>query len=410
MPYTFMIWNNKDYEVEIPALGDLFQVTEITPDLLNPHWGKGTFIALEPHDSDEQLRAEPAQARAELARAREELAQARRQLAAPVQRCGYCGYRYSAGTNRENFNVMAEHIKSCPRHPLARALTELAQRDRKHKNNIKMIRVRGQELDRVRANLAQVREEAALLNMVLTDANELHAEVRAELAQARAELAQVHENNEYSTRILRETNDKLAQALMQARAELKDLQETDRKFRQQIRRNRDYWYDKAVAAECECDKWRKEARALETAAKGLRRQLAEAVVAQADAELAVHVHDKACRKLAQAERRLRQEAEQELKQRQRQIDLLSGAELRAHQAEQRAECAKARAALVNEKTAYLLDQLASHTAAHADSYADPNSSWTLLRRAEIKAARKLAAEIRKVLDDNQTRLLKRRLA
>ena len=59
------------------------------------------------------------------------------------------------------------------------------------------------------------------------------------------------------------------------------------------------------------------------------------------------------------------------------------------------------AALVNIKTADLLERLASHTAAHADSFADPNSSWTLLRRAEIKAARELAAQIREALDDNQ---------
>jgi len=49
-------------------------------------------------------------------------------------------------------------------------------------------------------------------------------------------------------------------------------------------------------------------------AEGLRRQLAQAVVAQADAELAAHVHDKACGELAQTvytERKLRQEVEKQ---------------------------------------------------------------------------------------------------
>jgi len=59
-----------------------------------------------------------------LTQARIELAQAQEQLSNPVQRCGYCSYK---ATGADAFKVVAEHIKSCPEHPLAGALAELAQ-------------------------------------------------------------------------------------------------------------------------------------------------------------------------------------------------------------------------------------------------------------------------------------------
>ena len=154
------------------------------------------------------------------------------------------------------------------------------------KANVRLTR----DLMQTRAELAQERERADLLNMVLTDANELHAEVRAELTQAHEELAAVdralgefycpvlnpetgeecgayfqdHGVMDMSCALQRQQDDaeELRQQLAQARAELKDLHETDHEFgRLAIRRNRDYWYDKAVAAECECDEWRKKAQA-----------------------------------------------------------------------------------------------------------------------------------------------------
>jgi chromosome segregation ATPase len=51
-----------------------------------------------------------------------DLAQLQRRLATTVQRCGYCGYK---ATGADAFNLVAEHIKTCPSHPLAKALVEL---------------------------------------------------------------------------------------------------------------------------------------------------------------------------------------------------------------------------------------------------------------------------------------------
>ena len=168
---------------------------------------------------------------------------------------------------------------------------------------------RKKELTQTRAELVQERKRADLLNMVLTDANELHAEVRAELTQAHEELAQAQatgtrtcadltiaqvrlgkardysEGLEQRVENLNQLLDGQSVKLAQARAELKDLHETDHKFgRQTIRRNRDYWYDKAVDAEAERDKMRKEAQVQSdevqrdwlspVEAEGLRRQLA----------------------------------------------------------------------------------------------------------------------------------------
>jgi len=97
-------------------------------------------------------------------------------------------------------------------------------------------------------------------------------------------------------------------------------------------------------------------------AEGLRRQLAQAVVAQADAELAAHVHDKSCGELAQTvhtERALRREAEQRAKgalatarkraarmgeaerRANKAVKQLIRAGEREHQSEQRAERAEA---------------------------------------------------------------------
>ena len=130
-------------------------------------------------------------------------------------------------------------------------------------------------------------------------------------------------------------------------------------------------------------------------AEGLRRQLAQAVVAQADAELAAHVHDKSCGELAQTvytERQLRREAEQgrrdALKTAQNRTIRLEQAEHRARSAEQRAERAEALAALVNEGAAELLERLAK--------YADTWGDWDTCSD-DTGAAHDLATRIREAL-------------
>ncbi|MCK5644596.1 MAG: hypothetical protein KAJ19_27610 [Gammaproteobacteria bacterium] len=338
-----------------------------------------------------------------------ELAQAQRRLAVLSQTCAYCGYRCSAGTNTENFNAVAEHIKSCPKHPLAGALAELAQ---------------------ARANLADsitVRQSMAQM-----------------VEERDAELEKTHEYTRRMVGLVAERDVKLAQA----RKELKDLQGANREFARQladVTENRDYWYETCLTAERERNKARQDAQDQRdpAEAEGLKKQLAEmktrrdywykegrcnnerlqaerdkwrrdweSTMAEllnaherlatldaaeaalegcgidgirdkfngladaieqmaahifklgelvADAEIAEHVHGKSLDEMAQTvqtERQLRQEAEaiardrdnicyeeyskrleaeRELRQRQHQIDLLSGAELRGYQAEQRAE-------------------------------------------------------------------------
>ena len=40
--------------------------------------------------------------------------------------CIYCGHRYPPGTPVVRATVLYEHIKTCPKHPLAKALDEMA--------------------------------------------------------------------------------------------------------------------------------------------------------------------------------------------------------------------------------------------------------------------------------------------
>jgi len=39
--------------------------------------------------------------------------------------CVYCGHRYPPGTPDVRDNILYEHIKICPKHPLAHALAEI---------------------------------------------------------------------------------------------------------------------------------------------------------------------------------------------------------------------------------------------------------------------------------------------
>lgn len=45
MPYTMMIY--PDEKLEIPKEGDIFIVTKVTGDIIDLHWGRGTYIKLE---------------------------------------------------------------------------------------------------------------------------------------------------------------------------------------------------------------------------------------------------------------------------------------------------------------------------------------------------------------------------
>jgi len=203
-------------------------------------------------------------------------------------------------------------------------------------------------------------------------------QLRAELAQAHIELRQVKKlwlNRAGAT---------------QLRNELKDLRGANRALGQQLADltdNRDYWYDKALEAEAERDEARKEAQEQSdevqehwlspAEAVGLQRQLAQAVVAQADAELAAHVHDKACCELAQTVR-----TERALRREQKRI-LNSKRQLLREMA-QRATRAEALAGLVTPGLERLLVRL--------------SSAWIPLK--DQMKVRALAAQIREALDEH----------
>jgi coenzyme F420-reducing hydrogenase delta subunit len=156
------------------------------------------------------------------------------------------------------------------------------------------------------AELTQTQEEAARLGTALADAcaardalvqerNDAKEEAAVwfdetmkhggKLRQARTELAQRQESQAYTDGILRKTNNELADALTKVKAaigglhaeladtcdahdvlakKLKDLQGASRVLEQHVawvKKNRDYWYDKAMDAEASRDKMRKIAQA-----------------------------------------------------------------------------------------------------------------------------------------------------
>jgi len=146
-------------------------------------------------------------------------------------------------------------------------------------------------------------------------------------------------------------------------------------------------------------------------AEGLRRQLAQAVVARADAELAAHVHDKSCGELAQTvytERQLRREAEKhraDARLAQHVLELKVGLERQSayteralrQEAEQRAE---ALAALVNEETAALLERLADYARRAAKAAkGSPDDVDEAYNDEEI--TRELATRIREALEETE---------
>jgi len=167
------------------------------------------------------LRQQLTQAHAELATIGK-LAQAKQMC---MHTCAYCDYQYPLES------TLAEHIKSCPKHPLSSALTELTQiraelasvcttrdalarecnqleDDREYNASLVMERDRtiahvrqelkdlqgaNREYRRQLTALARTQEENTALRLALKGANELSREWQTELAQARAELAVVDE-------------------------------------------------------------------------------------------------------------------------------------------------------------------------------------------------------------------------
>lgn len=207
----------------------------------------------------------------------------------------------------------------------------------------KLLAVNIEEIIRLRAELTQERERANLLNIVLVDANELHAEVRAELTEVRASWLSPAEAEglrgqlakaEDEAKQLQAWIDDFHSALLgmhkvldeyQAEASTANVQTRIARLGQHLEEaeiatdeaEHAYWkiYSRLAVVKVGRDFWRKRSCALERrrdAAEGEQALQNERQLWQ-DAELAAHVHDKACGELAQTvhtERRLRQEAEQ----------------------------------------------------------------------------------------------------
>lgn len=245
-----------------------------------------------------------------------------------------------------------------------------------------------------------MRRELERLQSKLTDACAARDALAAELADAQR----------VALSYLRMATERKAE-LAQARAELKDLHETDHKFgRLTILRNRDYWYDKAVAAECESDEWRKKAQAhLATldAAEAATIEAAEALlharrIAQPwfrraqEAELAAAVLKKLVKELAEEHDQLVDRIEDAMRQIEKYDEHIAENHIqyavedileRLREAEQRATRAEALAQLVTPGLAQLLERLAHHAHFHD---------------GDAGATYALAAQIRKALDDNKT--------
>lgn len=180
-----------------------------------------------------QLRAELAQARAELAAVDKGLS--------------------------EFYSFYDDHGVCVMRQELERLRAELVQRDRKHKNNAKIIQIKSQEISRVRTKLAQARDELAhakiqanKFSAALTDA----CATRDALAR---KCTQLEEDREYNARLVEERDRTIAHV----RRELKDLEGANRAYEQQVRNlvnNRDFWVETCRAAERERDQIRKEAQ------------------------------------------------------------------------------------------------------------------------------------------------------
>jgi len=293
-------------------------------------------------------------------------------------------------------------------------------------------------IKRQKAELAQAKTEAARLGTALTDA----CATRDALAR---ECNQLEADREYNAGLVEERDKNLAQA-------------------------RDFWYKNTLDAEAERDKMCKEAQEQSDLVRKLRQATAaeEAAIVEAaealvecllpmifvkdepvfyrafsqlkavlehrseaaakllerlaTAELAAHVHDKACGELAQTvhtERAQRREAEQcddasrlvidgvhealDECQIERNYDDGTPASLRTRVfwLNQRAERAEALATLVNERLAGLLNQLASNTQTLSRVADKPSESAMRLLHEDAEAARKLAAQIREALDDSQ---------
>jgi hypothetical protein len=157
---------------------------------------------------------------------------------------------------------------------------ELADARRVALSYLRMATERKSELAQAHARLSAAKGRTSELYDIVTDRNRKLTQARKELDETGSEnarLAALYQDdadavcgvlgvewtkeNEYPAVALERIGQLYAE-LAQARAELKDLHKTDHKFgRQTILRNRDYWYDKAVAAECECDEWHKKAQA-----------------------------------------------------------------------------------------------------------------------------------------------------
>jgi len=303
-PYTMQLYDRDDEEA--PGVGDLFQVTEVEPGVQDLHWGRGTHVELEP--------------------------------CAATQRCGYCDFQ-AAGVDA--FSVVTEHIKSCSNHPLAKALTKLAQ----------------------------THDELAAVDEALGDFY-------------------------YPTRAQQVAN---------------------------MVKSRDYWYKTCRAAEKERNKMRKKMQEQSdevqelwlcpAEAEGLKRQLAQAQ-ADLDAEpIEVEITGQEMVETLQAERQLRQEADEYVSDCRLVLTNIRGA-LDEHQVEgkydasialrislliQRAERAEVLAQLVTEELAELLERLAGSAQVLASRYTFAERGLSALDREDAKDARALAARIREAL-------------
>jgi len=202
------------------------------------------------------------------------------------------------------------------------------------------------ELAQTQEELEQRTVSLQVLKAAFDREVEARVSAQTETKELRQQLVQIHENNEYSTEILRETNDRLAETLTRIRTELEHLRGANREYGRQLKAvtdNREFWYKEAQDAEAERDKWRKDWEsataellnskehlatldAAEAALKDLRERLEEAMngrsywfkkclslEAELEEPVVVEITGKEMVQALQAERQLRQEAENNLR-------------------------------------------------------------------------------------------------
>lgn len=449
-PHTMQIYG--DENLPAPSVGNLFRVTEVEADVLDLHWGRGTHVALEPCASDDQLRDELAQARAELKDLRGANRALARQVADVTENRDYWydkALDAEAGWDKarqeaqaQSDEVQRDWLSPCEAEGLRQQLGMLQSAI----DNLCEQQDRQIDMEECGARCsypskfpdwAPAWEEAYELRYDNSEAAAKLLERLATLDAAGATLADCGIGGIYAE------FGGLSDAIEQMTQYVSELARGDKRRAGQVK-----------ALQAERQKRAETERCYRTELADARRVAGLWYRRAQEAELAAHVHDKACGGLAQTvntERALRQEAEQRARIAEARISHLSQAlgtesrirreaerglalQLNAYRIErserreaeqglrnghnaldkcqvnsvyedgkamtistrifwlnERAGRAGALAALVNGRMASVLEQLAS--------FAD--ASWGPRLTRVAKEARKLAAQIREALDDSQ---------